>query len=93
MFDTSTPTAVRNSSLKAFSVSIYTANPPFFCVFANACATTKLLPEASIPCNSIIRPTGNPPFGLLEIARSNRVDPVPTHSVKSVGVSSSPLRK
>ena len=35
MLFTSTPIAFKNSSLKAFSVSMYTANPPFFCVLAN----------------------------------------------------------
>ena len=90
---TSTPTALRNSSLSAFSVSIYTASPPFFCVLASVCATIKLLPDASIPCSSTIRPTGNPPFGRFDIARSSIEDPVEIHSVKSVGASSSPFKK
>ena len=93
ILEISIPIARANSSFIAFSVSIYTASPPFFWVLANKWAPIKDLPEASSPVNSVILPTGSPPWGLLEIAKSNKEEPVDTHSVKSVGVSSAPSKK
>jgi len=41
----------------------------------------------------VIRPTGNPPFGRFEIAKSNVSHPVDIQSVTLLGESSSPARK
>ena len=60
---------------------------------ASAWAANKDLPEASKPVISTILPTGNPPFGLFEIAKSNIVEPVEIHSFTSDGESESPSKK
>ena len=89
----STPITSRNSLLTAVSVSMYTATQPFFCVESNKWAPTKDLQLDSSPFISVIRPIAIPPFGLLEIAKSNIDEPVEIKSVTSVGVSSEPSRK
>ena len=70
-----------------------TASPPFFWVLAKIWPASNDLPEASRPVNSVILPTGIPPFFLLDIAKSSVADPVEINSVKSVGVSSEPSKK
>ena len=89
----STPIADKNSELVADSVSIYTANPPFFCVSAKVCAANNDLPDASNPVISVIRPTGNPPYGRFEIAKSSIEHPDDIHSLTLLGESSSPSKK
>ena len=62
-------------------------------MLANICAAIRDFPEASRPVISVILPTGIPPSGLFDIAKSSIEEPVLIHSDKSVGVSSDPSKK
>ena len=87
--ETSIPIASMKSVETAFSVSIRTANPPFFCVSASRCAESKLFPEPSSPVTSTILPTGAPPCARFETAISNISEPNETQLFTLVGVSES----
>ncbi len=93
IFFKSSPIASKNSVETAFSVSMNTASPPDFWVLARTWAASNDLPLCSKPVISVTLPTGNPPYLRLEIAKSNIVAPVETHSETMVGASSSPSKK